>query len=219
MNGAESGAMQGPGRRLAAILAADVVGYSRLMGVDEDGTLARVQAMLREIVGPAVAARQGRIFKLMGDAALAEFPSSVGAVLCAAEILQAMAAREASLPGDSRLLLRIGVHLGDVLPQGDDLMGDGVNIAARLEGVAPPGGLAVSAAVAESARGKLPFALEDAGEAVLKNIHHPVRVWRWSPETSGPAPTAAAADPARPSSRRRRPRRGPASPCCPSTAW
>ena len=197
MTGAESGATTGPGRRLAGILAADVVGYSRLMGTDEDGTLARVQSLLCEVAGPAVTARHGRIFRLMGDAFLAEFPSAVGAVLCAAEIQQAMATCEAPLPEAARLRLRIGVHMGDVLPQGDDLMGDGVNIAARLEGVAEPGGIAVSAAVAEAARGKLPFALEDGGETALKNIHHPVRIWRWPPGSatrySAAAPETAAA--------------------------
>ena len=165
-------------RYLAAILAADVVGYSRLMGADEDGTLARVQALFAEVAGPAVAARQGRIFKTMGDAFLAEFPSAVGAVLCAAEVQQALAAREAGRPEAARLRLRVGVHLGDVVPQGADLFGDGVNIAARLEGVAEPGGVAMSATVAEAVRGKLPFGLEDLGEKALKNIERPVRVFR-----------------------------------------
>ena len=165
-------------RYLAAILAADVVGYSRLMGADEDGTLARVQALFAEVAGPAVAARQGRIFKTMGDAFLAEFPSAVGAVLCAAEVQQALATREAGRPEAARLRLRVGVHLGDVVPQGTDLFGDGVNIAARLEGVAEPGGVAMSATVAEAVRGKLPFGLEDLGEKALKNIERPVRVFR-----------------------------------------
>jgi TolB-like protein/class 3 adenylate cyclase/Flp pilus assembly protein TadD len=165
-------------RYLAAILAADVVGYSRLMGADEDATLARVQALFAEVAGPAVAARQGRIFKTMGDAFLAEFPSAVGAVLCAAEVQQALAAREAGRPEAARLRLRVGVHMGDVVPQGTDLFGDGVNIAARLEGVAEPGGVAVSATVADAVRGKLPFGLEDLGERALKNIERPVRVFR-----------------------------------------
>ncbi len=179
--------MTTPERRLAAILAADIVGYSRLMGADEASTLARVQAMLQELAQPAVTARGGRIFKLNGDAFLAEFPSAVAAVACAEALQRELAAREAGQ--DDPLTLRIGVHLGDVLPQADDLFGDGVNIAARLEGVAEPGGVALSAAVAEAVRGKLTFPLVDAGDIALKNIAHPVRVFRLG---KAPSPPAAA---------------------------
>jgi adenylate cyclase len=144
-------------------LAADVVGYSRLVAADEDGTLVRLRNLFRTLVRPAVTAERGRVFKLMGDAFLAEFPSAAGAVRCAVTLQQSVAARE----GDE-LRLRIGMHLGDVVVEGGDLLGDGVNIAARLEGVAAPGGIAVSAAVAEAARGRVP--LDDLGEQELKNI-------------------------------------------------
>ena len=179
-------------RRLAAILAADVVGYSRLMGADEEATLARVQATFAQ-AAPLVAARGGRIFKTMGDAFLAEFPSAVGAVHCAAEVQAALAADAEGLR------LRMGVHLGDVMPQGDDLFGDGVNIAARVEGVAQPGGVALSADVANAVRGKLPFALVDQGEKTLKNIERPMRVFYLSAPGGAPGggPGAAGAGPGR----------------------
>ncbi len=173
-------------RRLAAILAADVVGYSRLIGADEDGALARLRIVFRETVQPAVTAQRGRIFKLMGDAFLAEFPSAVGAVLCAAALQEAMAAQTA----EPRILLRIGVHLGDVVVEGSDLLGDGVNIAARLEGEAVPGGVAVSANVADSVRGRVPFALEDRGERTLKNIDRPMRVFRLAAPQAAPVRAA-----------------------------
>jgi adenylate cyclase len=183
-------------RRLAAILAADVVGYSRLMGADEDATLTRVQALFRELAAPAVAAQGGRIFKQNGDAFLAEFPSAVGAVACAEAVQRALAGREAGAAEPLRL--RIGVHLGDVVALEGDLFGDGVNIAARLEAVAEPGGVALSAAVAEAVRGKLPFPLIDAGEQALKNIARPVRVFRLG-VAGAPAEPAAPALPDKPS--------------------
>ncbi len=128
-------------RRLAAILAADVVGYSRLMGEDEAGTLERLKAFRRELVQPKIAERGGRIVKLMGDGLLAEFPSAVEAVQCAVEIQQDMAGQEADLPDERRIRLRIGVNLGDIIVEGSDIYGDGVNVAARLERLAEPGGV------------------------------------------------------------------------------
>ena len=165
-------------RRLVAILAADVAGYSRLMGADEAGTLARLKAVLAEVVEPTVAARSGRIVKLMGDGVLAEFASVVDAVQCAADIQSAMAGRNAGEPGDRRIEYRIGVNLGDVIVDGDDIHGDGVNIAARLETLAEPGGVCISGAAYDQVRGKLDVAFEDMGEQVLRNIAQPVRAWR-----------------------------------------
>ena len=128
-------------RRLAAILAADVVGYSRLMAADEAGTHARLKALRQELIEPAIAAHHGRIVKLMGDGALVEFASVVDAVQCAVEIQRGVAERNAGVPDDQRIEFRIGINLGDVIVEGDDIYGDGVNIAARLEGLAEPGGI------------------------------------------------------------------------------
>jgi adenylate cyclase len=135
--------MAGPavGRKLAAILAIDVVGYSRLMGVDETGTHARLKELRQVLIEPAIAAHHGRMVKLMGDGALVEFASVVDAVQCAVAIQQGMAERNAETPKDRRIELRIGVNLGDVIVEGDDIYGDGVNVAARLEGLADPGGV------------------------------------------------------------------------------
>jgi adenylate cyclase len=149
-----------------------------LVGTDEDGTLARLRALFREVVQPAMSTHHGRVFKLMGDAFLAEFPSAVEAVHCAAAVQEAVRARELSLAPERRIRLRVGVHLGDVVAEGGDLLGDGVNLAARLEGVAEPGEVVVSATVAETVRGRVPFALEDLGERALKNIERPVRAFR-----------------------------------------
>ncbi|MDH3739782.1 MAG: adenylate/guanylate cyclase domain-containing protein, partial [Alphaproteobacteria bacterium] len=165
-------------RRLAAILAADVVGYSRLMGADEAGVLAALKALRTELFDPLIEAHHGRIVKLMGDGALVEFASVVDAVTCAAAIQRDLAARNAELPNDQRLELRIGVNLGDVIIEGDDLYGDGVNVAARLEGVAEPGGVYVSEAVATQTAGKTPVDFEYLGERRLKNIAEPVKVYR-----------------------------------------
>src|SRR3954468_2116113 len=156
-------------RRLAAILVADVVGYSKLIGSDEGGTLARLQTLRREVVDPAITNHAGRLFKTVGDGFLVEFASAVQAVTCA------MAIQEASSEGS--LPLRIGIHVGDVVVQGDDLMGDGVNIAARIEGVAEVGGIAISRQVRDQVRDKLAVALVDKGEVELKNIVRPVRVF------------------------------------------
>jgi adenylate cyclase len=177
-------------RKLAAILAADVAGYSRLMGADEEGTLARLNRLRREVVDPVIAGRKGRIVKTSGDGLLAEFPSVVEAVLCAAEIQERAEAAAASEPDDRRLSLRIGVNLGDVIAEGGDIFGDGVNVAARLEGMAEPGGVIVSAAVHEHVEEKTPLSFEDLGEQRLKNIARPVRVFRLVPAGAvRPAPT------------------------------
>ncbi len=163
-------------RRLAAILAADVVGYSRLMGEDETGTLARLKSLRRELVKPKITGGRGRIVKLMGDGLLAEFPSVVEAVRCAIDIQQDVARREAGLPDERRIRLRIGVNLGDIIVEGSDIYGDGVNVAARLECLAEPGGICISGKVYEEVRNKLPTAFEDLGDREVKNIREPVRV-------------------------------------------
>ena len=175
-------------RRLAAILAADVVGYSRLMGEDEAGTLAALKLRRREVLAPLVSQHGGRIFKLMGDGALVEFPSVVDAVQCAVDIQSGMAAANAALPASKQLLLRIGVSLGDVMVEGGDLYGDGVNLAARLEGLAEPGGICLSEAAHHQVAAKLRLDYRDLGEQSVKNFDQPVRVYSIGTE---PAPTAS----------------------------
>ena len=165
-------------RRLAAILAADVAGYSRLMGVDEEGTHERLQAHLRELVNPKIDEQRGRVVKNTGDGLLAEFPSVVDAVRCAVEVQRGMADREPEVPEEQRIRFRIGINLGDVIAEADDIYGDGVNIAARLEALAEPGGICVSRVVRDQVRDKLDFAFEDMGEQQVKNIARPVRVHR-----------------------------------------
>jgi len=177
-------------RRLAAILAADVVGYSRQIGADEAGTLARLGALRAEVLDPLLAEHRGRLFKTMGDGFLAEFSSAVQAVSCALAI-QARLAERATAAGGETLQLRIGLHQGDVVVQGGDLMGDGVNIAARLEPLAEPGGICLSARVREDLQGRVTITAEDMGEQTLRNIARPVRIFRIRP------PSAAAASPAR----------------------
>ena len=174
-------------RRLAAILAADVVGYSRLMGVDETATLAALKASRKELVDGKIAEHKGRIVKLTGDGILAEFTSVVNAVACAVEIQRGMVGRNAGVPQDRRIEFRIGVNLGDVVVEDGDIFGDGVNVAARLENMAEPGGICVSASVREHVGNRLHIAFEDAGEQRLKNIERPIRVFRVSPATSGAA--------------------------------
>ncbi len=175
-------------RRLAAILAADVVGYSRLMGTAEAATLTRLKSHRSELIDPLLAEHGGRLIKLMGDGALIEFPSVVAAVECAMAIQQGMRQREAGRADDDTIRLRIGINLGDVLVEGDDLYGDGVNIAARLEGLAEPGGVVLSAAAFEQVAGKLPWSFRDLGERALKNIARPLRVYAVAP--AGPTPAA-----------------------------
>jgi len=165
-------------RRLAAILAADVSGYSRLMGADEEGTLERLKALRCELIDPKIAEYKGRIVKTTGDGMLVEFASVVDAVRCAVEVQQSMAERDSGIAADSRIELRIGINLGDVIVEGDDLFGDGVNIAARIESLADPGGVFVSNTVYDHVRDRLPFGFDDLGEQQVKNIARPVRVYR-----------------------------------------
>jgi adenylate cyclase len=165
-------------RRLAAIFAADVAGYSRLMGADEEGTLERLKALRRELLDPKIAEHKGRIVKTTGDGLLVEFASVVDAVRCAVEVQQAIPERNTSFAADDRIELRIGINLGDVIVEGDDLYGDGVNIAARIEALADAGGVFVSNTVHDHVRDRLPFAFEDLGEQQVKNITRPVRVYR-----------------------------------------
>ncbi len=165
-------------RRLAAILAADVVGYSRLMGADEEGVLAALKALRAELFDPLIEAHHGRVVKLMGDGTLVEFASVVDAVNCAAQVQRDLNHRNVNLSPDRRLELRIGINLGDVIIDGDDLYGDGVNIAARLEAEAEPGGIFVSEVVASQAAGKAPVLFDPLGEHRLKNIADPVKIYR-----------------------------------------
>jgi adenylate cyclase len=174
-----------PVRRLTAILAADVAGYSRLMGADEEGTLERLKALRRELFDPKVAEHRGRIVKTTGDGMLVEFASVVDAVRCAVVVQQAMAERDTGAGADSRIELRIGINLGDVIVEGDDLYGDGVNIAARIEGIAEPGGICISEDAFRQVQGKVEVEFADIGEQSLKNIVRPMRVYR-----AGSSPTS-----------------------------
>jgi adenylate cyclase len=168
-------------RRLAAILAADVAGYSRLMGADKEGTHARLMAHRRELVEPKIGEHSGRIVKTTGDGLLAEFASVVDAVRCAAELQRAMIDREAGMPEDRRIRFRIGINLGDIIVEGDDIFGDGVNVAARLEALAEPGGICISRMVRDQIRDKLAYSFDDLGEQSVKNIARPVRVYKLHP--------------------------------------
>jgi adenylate cyclase len=165
-------------RRLAAILAADVAGYSRLMGADEEGTLERLKALRRELLDPKIAELHGRIVKTTGDGLLVEFASVIDAVRCAVTVQQAIPERNTGVAAANRIELRIGINLGDVIVEGDDIYGDGVNIAARIEALADAGGVFVSNAVHDHVRDRLAFAFEDLGEQQVKNIARPVRVYR-----------------------------------------
>jgi TolB-like protein/class 3 adenylate cyclase len=165
-------------RRMAAILAADVAGYSRLMGADEEGTLARLKAHRRELVDPKIKEHHGRIVKTTGDGMLVEFRSVVDAARCAVEVQQQMSERNANVPSDQRITFRVGINLGDIIIDADDIHGDGVNIAARLEAMAEPGTVCVSSGAWEHVRGKVSFGADDLGEHSLKNIERPVRVFR-----------------------------------------
>jgi class 3 adenylate cyclase/TolB-like protein len=167
-------------RRLAAVLVADVAGYSRLMGVDEEGTHARLRAHFRELVDPKIKEHRGRIVKNTGDGLLAEFPSVVDAVRCGVEMQRAMVDRDAETPETKRIAFRIGVNLGDVIIDGADIYGDGVNIAARLEALAEPGGICISRVVRDQIRDKLPYPFADMGEQTVKNIARPVRAYSMS---------------------------------------
>ncbi len=176
-------------RRLAAILAADVVGYSRLIGADETGTLTMLRSLRKELVEPTLKRHHGRVVKLMGDGLLAEFASVVDAVAAAVEIQEATPERSAHLPEDRRIALRIGVNIGDIAVEDGDLFGDGVNVAARLQEIADPNGMAVSDDAYRQLSGRLDLPFEDAGEKALKNIKQKVRTWLWSPTNApGKAP-------------------------------
>src|SRR6266478_2681378 len=176
-------------RRLAAIFAADVAGYSRLVGADEEGTLARLSSHRRELIEPKIAEHQGRLVKIMGDGVLAEFASPVKAVRCAIDVQHGMAKRNADIPEGARIEFRIGINLGDVVVEDDDIYGDGVNVAARLENIAEPGAVYISRAVRDFVTDTAELALEDLGERALKNIAKPVQVFR----IAAPAQAAAAA--------------------------
>ena len=167
-------------RRLAAIVALDVVGFSRLMGTDEVGTLARLNGLHNNLVKPSINKHGGRIVKLMGDGLLAEFASVVQSVECAADIQNSMLDFEPETPAEHSIKLRIGVNLGDIIVEGTDIFGDGVNVAARLESLANPSGICISAKVHEEVRDRLDLTFEDMGEQLVKNIVRPVRVWRWN---------------------------------------
>src|SRR5450631_1675387 len=165
-------------RKLAAILAADVVGFSRLTGADEDRTLARLRALRSDLIDPTIAVHNGRVVKRTGDGALVEFRSVVDAVRCAIEVQNAMVERNAGVPLDRRIEFRIGIHLGDVVEESDgDLMGDGVNIAARLEGIAKPGAICLSEDAFRQVRARLDLAVSDLGQTQLKNIAETIRVY------------------------------------------
>jgi len=172
-------------RRLAAILAADVAGYSRLMGADEEGTHERLKAHLAELIDPKIEEHRGRTVKNTGDGFLAEFPSVVDAVRCAIEVQREMADREPDVPEERRIRFRIGINLGDVIVEEHDIFGDGVNVAARLEALAEPGGLCISRMVRDQIRDKLLYPFEDRGQPSVKNIARPVRVYALRPEALG----------------------------------
>jgi TolB-like protein/class 3 adenylate cyclase/Flp pilus assembly protein TadD len=173
-------------RRLAAIMAVDVVGYSRLMGADEEGTLAALKAIRRDLGDAKIAEHRGRIVKTTGDGLLVEFASVVDAVRCAVEVQQGMAGRNADVPADKRIEFRFGIHQGDIIIDDGDIFGDGVNVAARLEGLAEPGGICVSRMVRDEIRDKLDFAFDDMGEQSLKNIARPMRVFAVNIGTGAP---------------------------------
>jgi class 3 adenylate cyclase len=178
-------------RRLAAILAADVAGYSRLMGADEEGTHERLRRHLRDLVDPKIKEHRGRIVKNTGDGMLTEFSSVIDAVRCAVEMQRAMADRNAETVEDRRITFRIGINLGDVIAEEGDIYGDGVNVAARLEALAEPGGICISRVVRDQIRDKLPYPFEDKGEQSVKNIARSVRVFALRPEAVAELPTPA----------------------------
>src|SRR6202163_1482672 len=178
--------MMGETRKIAAILAADVVGFSRMASADEDSTLARLRTLRSELIDPTVASQNGRVFKRTGDGALVEFRSVVEAVRCAIIVRNAMIERNAGAAPERRIELRIGIHLGDVVEESDgDLMGDGVNIAARLEGIAKPGAICLSEDAYRQVKARLDLAVSDLGPTQLKNIAEPIRTY--SVEVGKPA--------------------------------
>ncbi len=184
---------EGTQRRLAAIVSTDVVGYSRLMGSDETGTIAALRAHRQELIDPLIGRHGGRIVKTMGDGLLLEFPSVVNATQCAVELQQGMVERNDTIDPDRRIVLRIGINLGDIIIEGDDILGDGVNVAARLQEIADPGGVAVSRRVFEDVQDRLDTPFQDIGMQILKNIARPVQVWNWSPAGAPAAVEAGSA--------------------------
>jgi adenylate cyclase len=178
-------------RRLAAILAADVAGYSRLIGADEEGTLNRLRSIRADVIDPKIAEQRGRIVKTTGDGLLVEFSNVVDALRCATEIQSGMAERNAGIAAEERIEFRIGINVGDIVVEDGDIFGEGVNVAARLEGLADPGGICVSARVQEDAAGKLDLTFEDIGEQALKNIARPVRVYRVRPPATRSTPSGS----------------------------
>ena len=192
-------------RKLAAILVADVVGYSRLAGADEDRTLARLRGLRSDLIDPAIAAHHGRTVKRTGDGSIIEFRSVVDAVSCAIEMQNGLIERNAGVPEDRRIEFRIGIHVGDVVEESDgDLMGDGVNIAARLEGIAKPGTICLSEDAYRQVKGRLDLAVTDLGPTELKNIAEPIRVYSLRVGVPAPAKPAELVTPAAPVQQTRR---------------
>src|ERR1700676_1279053 len=192
-------------RKIAAILAADVVGFSRMASADEDRTLARLRTLRSELIDPAIAGQNGRVFKRTGDGALVEFRSVVEAVRCAITVQNAMIERNVGMPPAQRIDFRIGIHLGDVVEESDgDLMGDGVNIAARLEGIAEPGAICLSEDAYRQVKGRLDLAVTDLGPTHLKNIAEPVRAYSLEVGKPAQAKPAEPVTPAAPTPRNRR---------------
>jgi adenylate cyclase len=177
-------------RRLAAVLAADIAGYSRLMGRNEERTLAQLKVFRKTLVDPGIASHHGRIVKTTGDGMLVEFSSAVDAARCAVEVQRAMAERNVDVPPELRIEFRIGIHVGDIMIDDDDIFGDGVNIAARLEGIAKPGGVCISDDTHRQIRGKVDIAFDDIGEQALKNIAEPMRAWHMRPNAAPSTPDA-----------------------------
>src|SRR6202163_4304086 len=185
-------------RRLAAILAADVAGSCRLIGIDEEGTLAQLKALRKTLFDPKITDHRGRIVKNTGDGALVEFASVVDAVRCADEIQRSLAEQNIDVPLNKRIEFRIGIHVGDIIITDDDIFGDGVNIAVRLEGIAAPGSISISDDAHRQIRGKVDITFEDLGSQSLKNIDEPMRVWRVPNGRAGPAMPNRPADNAQP---------------------
>src|SRR5208337_1103805 len=185
----------GETRKLAAILVTDIVGYSRLAGADKDGILARLRTLRSDLIDPTIAVHHGRVVKRTGDGAVVEFRSVVNAVRCAIEVQSAMVERNAGVPEDQRIVFRVGIHVGDVVEENDgDLMGDGVNIAARLEGIAKAGAICLSEQAYWQVKGRLDLAVSDLGPTELKNIAEPIRVYSLQvgvPAQAKPAPAPA----------------------------
>src|SRR5438067_10725553 len=203
----ETGGRARTERRLAAILAADVAGYSRLIGADEEGTLNRLKSIRAEVIDPKIAEHHGRLVKTTGDGLLVEFGSVVDALRCATDVQQAMAERNGRTQVANRIEFRIGINVGDVLVEDGDIFGDGVNVAARLEGLAEPGGICVSARVQEDVVGRLDLIFEDLGEQSVKNIVRPIRAYALAADAIASLPrteVSAAPQPIRPAGLRHR---------------